>query len=77
MSKQPRRDEPEIKPPAPDVKQEPVKPEIPPDKVAPERGRLHESQSWLSLALCGGRQGLFVEPFSNAFCDGLATHLRI
>jgi hypothetical protein len=37
MSKQPRRGEPEIKPPAPDVKQEPVKPEIPPDKVAPEK----------------------------------------
>jgi hypothetical protein len=37
MSKQPTRDEPEIAPPTPDTKQQPVKPEIPPDKDAPEK----------------------------------------
>jgi hypothetical protein len=37
MSKQPSRDEPEIAPLTPDTKQQPVKPEIPPDKDAPEK----------------------------------------
>jgi hypothetical protein len=37
MSKQPKRDEPEIKLPTPDVQQEPVEPEIPPDKDTPEK----------------------------------------
>jgi hypothetical protein len=37
MSKQPKRDEPEIKPVAPDVKQRPVEPEIRPDKDAPQK----------------------------------------
>jgi hypothetical protein len=37
MSKQPKREEPEIKPPAPDVKQQPLQPEIPPDKDTPQK----------------------------------------
>jgi hypothetical protein len=37
MSKQSTRNEPEIAPPTPDTKQQPVKPEIPPDKDAPEK----------------------------------------
>jgi hypothetical protein len=37
MNKQPKREEPEIKPPAPDVKQEPNAPEIPQDKDTPEK----------------------------------------
>jgi hypothetical protein len=39
MSKQPKRDEPGIKPPTPDVRQQPVEPEIPPDKDAPQKER--------------------------------------
>jgi hypothetical protein len=35
--KQPKRDEPEIKPVTPDVDQHPVEPEIPPDKDAPQK----------------------------------------
>jgi hypothetical protein len=37
MSKQPKSDEPEIKPVTPDGKQTPVEPEIPPDKDAPQK----------------------------------------
>jgi hypothetical protein len=37
MSKQPTKDEPEISPPTPHTKQQPVKPEIPPDKETPEK----------------------------------------
>jgi hypothetical protein len=37
MSKQPTRDKPEIAPPTPDSKQQPVKPEIPHDKDTPEK----------------------------------------
>jgi hypothetical protein len=37
MSKQPKRNEPEIASPTPDTKQQPIQPEIPPDKDAPEK----------------------------------------
>jgi hypothetical protein len=37
MSNQPTREEPEIAPPTPDTKRQPVKPEIPPDKDTPEK----------------------------------------
>jgi hypothetical protein len=40
MSKQPTEDEPEIAPPTPDTKQQPVKPEIPNDKNTPEKKAL-------------------------------------
>jgi hypothetical protein len=37
MGEQPTRDKPEIAPPRPDTKQQPVMPEIPPDKDTPEK----------------------------------------
>jgi hypothetical protein len=49
MSKQRNRDEPEIAPPTPDTKQQPIQPEIPPDKDAPKRKRLQKRlDGWLA-----------------------------
>jgi hypothetical protein len=37
LMKQPKRDEPEIKPPPTDVERKPTPPEIPPDKDTPQK----------------------------------------